>query len=88
MNKKRNKSTMSRYRNGYKMMWEKAGRYVCRLPKFPKPGTCDSRNQHKGYMPALPGELKLTGKQAANILEKVADAEGTIDRLQHFHKLI
>ena len=42
-------------------------------------GTCDPRNQHKGVMPALPGELMVTGKQAATILEKVADDPETID---------
>jgi hypothetical protein len=30
-------------------------------------------------MPALPGELMLTGKQAATILEKVADDPETRD---------
>ena len=42
-------------------------------------GTCDPRNQHKGVMPALPGELMVTGKQAATILEKVADDPETRD---------
>ena len=76
-NNKRSKMTMHRYCNGYKMIWSKAGRYVRRLAHFPKPNTCDPLNQQGGYMPALPGEINLTGKQAAAILEKCAEAEGT-----------
>ena len=76
-NEKRSKMTLHRYCNGYKMIWTKAGRYVRRLSHFPKPGSCDPRNQQGGYMPALPGDVRLTGKQAAAILEKCADADGT-----------
>jgi len=70
---------MARYRNGYRMMWDKAGRYVRRLKYFPEVGSCDSNNQMKGVMPALPGECRLSGKQAATILEKCADHPDTKD---------
>ena len=77
INEKRDTKYLARCRGGYQIIWKKAGRYVRNLKRFPRPGTCDPANHHRGAMPSLPGDFHLTEKQAGTILEKVAEAKGT-----------
>ena len=58
---------MRRYRYGYRLIWIHAGRYVRRLKNFAEPGSFDRNNQHGGEMPALPGDVTVSGRQAATI---------------------
>ena len=75
-NAKKSKASMKTYRTHYRLMWDNpwSGKYCRSLIKkgFKPPGSYSKTNQHGGVMPALPGEFKLTGFQAAQILEKVA----------------
>ena len=74
-NIKKSKHTMRRYRVSYKLMHTLAKKYTSGLKNFGPPGSFDERNQHGGVMPSLPGDVHLTGRQAATILEKCADHE-------------
>lgn len=67
--------SMRGYRYGYRLLFELPGvrEYARSLKRLPLPNTCDKNNQHNGVMPAMPGELFLSGKQAATLLEKAAD---------------
>ena len=75
VNKKKENSAHARYRGGYKLMWSRAGSYCRQLKRFPKPGTCDPKNVHRGKMPSLPGDFHLTPRQAATILESVCESK-------------
>lgn len=78
-NNKLDTETMKRYRRGYNTIWScpQAARYCRNLKHFPRPKTCNPHNQHGGVMPALPGEVTLSGKQAERIFEAVAES-GTV----------
>ena len=65
VNEKKSKHAMARYRYGFRLIWQIAAAYATRLKHFPEPDEYDSSNQHGGAMPALPGDFRLTGKQAA-----------------------
>lgn len=70
---------MKRYRTFFRYVFraDRAGPYLRRCCKgLPPPGSYAKRNQHGGVMPALPGDFQLSGRQAAIVLEKVADSEG------------
>ena len=85
INENKSKFTMRRYRYGYRLIFRlpRAREYARNLRRLPLPETCDKLNQHGGVMPAMPGELYLSGKQAATILEKCASNEDiTYDQLQ------
>lgn len=85
INQMKSKHTMRRYRYGYNLIFglPTSSDYVRKLKHLPAPGSCDLKNQHGGAMPALPGELQLSGKQGATILEKCAETDGvTWDQLR------
>ena len=66
---------MRKYRVGYRKIWLYAGNYCRKLKHFPKPDSLGP-NQHNGVMPSMPGEFRLTGKQAATMLEKCGPQTG------------
>ena len=72
---------MKRYRTFFRFVNrpDLAGPYIARCCKgLPPPGSYDKKNQHGGTMPSLPGDFQLSGRQAATILEKVADRRHTV----------
>jgi hypothetical protein len=75
VNQKKSKHAMARYRYGWRLIWDFAAAYACRLPNFKGPDEYDPKNQHGGCMPALPGDFQLTGKQAATLMEKCAESK-------------
>ena len=64
----RSKEAMQAYRCGYNVMWKHAAEYM-EKKKLPKPGTFEQTNHHGGKLWAMPNECKLTGLQAARIME-------------------
>ena len=87
--------TMKGYRAGYTIMFDRAPRYCRSLKRLPEPGSLPP-NQHDGFMPALPGRVHLSGKQASTILEKVAehpessyaDVRAVSRTLSYLHSLV
>ena len=77
INENKSKFTMRGYRYGYRLLFRLPGvrEYARSLKRLPLPETCDKNNQHGGVMPAMPGELFISGKQAATLLEKAADVD-------------
>ena len=61
--------TMAGYRYGFRMMWKGCPKFLKKI-KMKGVGEYDKRNQHGGEMYALPGDFRLTEKQAATILYK------------------
>ena len=70
-------ATRKRYRTHWNLAWRlpKSRDYMKGLPNFKQTGYY-KRNVHNGLMPSQGDEFSLTGRQAANILEKVATSEG------------
>ena len=73
-NEFRSPATMQTYRTGYRTMWKHAKAYMERK-RLPRPGTFRKANHHAGHLWATGSECKLTGVQAARILEICFEAK-------------
>lgn len=72
--------TMQSYRNGFNCMWRFASKVMKRFG-IPRPGQFRSTNAHGGRMWATKQECRLTGKQAATIIEACMDNQATQSQL-------
>ena len=59
--------TMKGYRYGFRLMWLGDPKFMTKIG-MRREGDYDKCNQHGGVMFALPGEFKLTSRQAAHLL--------------------
>ena len=87
LNEFRSSSAMNCYRAGFNCAWKNAGNYMARI-KIPRPGEFDSKNQHGGRLWAVPHECKLTGIQAARILEHCWDKKISEAQLRQVKKTL
>ena len=80
--------TMQGYRNGFRKWWQGCPRYLQSI-KMKRVGEYDKQNQHAGEMFALPGEFKLTSRQAGQVLYKCYQSgKFTISQMKQIKKVL
>ena len=82
VNSLRANESMKTYRKGYNLMWRLCPGYMAKVKSAKKPGEFDKNNVHAGKLWATHKECTLTGRQAAQILEKVYEAGATEAQLK------
>ena len=84
-NENRSSEAMQSYRCGYTVMWSHAAAYM-EKKKLPRPGQFKKRNQHGGMLWATGNECKMTGPQAARVLELCYEARISEAQLRQVRK--
>ena len=82
-NKKLSRLTMKRYRTHFKLIFSLEGQWIRRSCKgLRPPHEYDPQNQHGGVMPALPGDFRLSDRQAGKIMERVSEWDISYDQFR------
>ena len=79
--------TLAKYRTGYTLAWNRDKDYMKGIG-LKAPETYNPRNQQGGHMFALPGEVKLSGRQPGQILRHVYKSGVTLSQLESVSKML
>ena len=86
-NELKSTGTLAKYRTGYTLAWNRDKDYMKGIG-LKAPETYNPRNQQGGHMFALPGEVKLSGRQAGQILRHVYKSGVTQSQLESVSKML